>query len=372
MSLGQDTEFFLIDSRDDSFIPAHEFLPPVAKALEIGYYNKIFRDGFAVEVNTPATICRAQIWNNLSSTLKEPRGRLKLPPHVKFSTRPVVRLNMETKPTWPEDVTALGCSPTIDAYTGETKSIHVDPPFRTSGAHMHISEMGSVWMNDLKNHILFIKFCDLFIGLPETILFGDDLHFQRRTLYGQAGEFRVQKYSGGYRGLEYRVCSSRIYNHPSVQSLFFKILRDVCWRNFYLIKEKWNPKIEDSLREAINTGKGAMDLLEEFMRLLPQADRDYRNNGLSAGYGDRKNDADFTYRINPRQPPRPFHPETLLKLKEKLKSFPEKGPEGEYQEGHYGWNEYANDWELGPEGPKEEVSVKGAQAAFNILAGGQS
>ncbi len=358
MSLGQDTEFFLIDSRDDSFIPAHEHFPPVTKALPVGYADKVFRDGFAVEVNTYASVCRAQIWNSLADALKSAREKLKLPSYIKFSTRPVVRLDLATKPTWPEDVTALGCSPTIDAYTGEQKVIHTDPPFRTSGAHLHISDMSLPWMNELPNHLLFIKFCDLFIGLPETILFGDDLHFQRRTLYGQAGEFRVQNYGSGYRGLEYRVCSSRIYNHPAVQSLFFKILRDVCWRNFYSIKEKWNPKIEDSLREAINTGKGALDLLDEFMRLLPQADREYRNGGLSAGYGDRKNDKNYHSRINPGQPPRPFHPETLLRLKEKLKEYTENGLEGKYEEAHYGWNEYANDWELGPEGPKEEAPVK--------------
>lgn len=267
--IGQDTEFFAYDTVKGHCVPAHSIGIKKTKT-KIDYYGTYFRDGYAIEFNSPPSSCRAGIWENLSRVMQHLKYNV-LPSNITLITDPVSSIDLEELKTAPDDLKVLGCNPTLDAYKKEEKVVNVDPmtlPFRTTGAHMHYSfNRGEDYsLSDLG---ILAKYCDLTIGLPFTIIFGDDKEFQRRTLYGTAGEFRKQAYEKDYTGspiygFEYRVLSSRLYHHPGVFGLFFGIFKYLLEQRPSLLAAGWNDKLDEPLSRAINTGVGALELLQEF------------------------------------------------------------------------------------------------------------
>ena len=278
-SVGQDTEFFCFDTVRGHCVPAHSLGIKKEKS-KIDYYGSYFRDGYAIEFNTPPSTCRAGIWENLARVMEYVKLNV-LPKHIQLITDPVTNIDLEELKSAPADLKVLGCNPTFDAYKQQEKIVNVDPmtlPFRTTGAHMHFSFNSNDSVNSTEKHTLaelgiLAKYCDLMIGLPFTIIFGDDKEFQRRTLYGTAGEFRQQHYSKDcygqdINGFEYRVLSSRLYQHPGVFGLFFGIFKYLCQQRNVLFTAGWNDKLNKPLVRAINTGVGALGLLQEFSNAM--------------------------------------------------------------------------------------------------------
>ena len=273
MPIGQDTEFFAFDTVRGHCVPAHSL--GIAKTkVNVDYCGSYFRDGYAIEFNSPPASCRAGIWENLAKVMKHVKNNV-LKEHIILITDPVTNIDLEELKSAPADLKVLGCNPTFDAYKKEEKTVNVDPmtlPFRTTGAHMHYS-FNSHEKHKLSALGILAQYCDLLIGLPHTIIFGDDKEFQRRTLYGTAGEFRKQvyeknTYGGPIEGFEYRVLSSRLYNHPGVFSLFYGIFKYLLGNRNSLLTAGWNDKLSVPLARAINTGVGAMELLEEFSNAM--------------------------------------------------------------------------------------------------------
>ena len=315
--MGQDTEFFLWDKEKEQVIPAHQhfqakseasllaatkesdkYSDPPRNAQQVSLKTRyrvyqscsdraplVFRDGLAVEINTQPTSCRGYYWNNLRHALWLADSTL--PEGICWTTRPWVEVLPEMLKDAPEDVLELGCMPTLDAYTERKKSLgEIDPlklPFRTSGAHLHMSfKTESIWLERYKDGPIpqelwapFIKAADLLLGVPFTYVFGDELEFKRRKLYGQAGEFRYQQYSPQVDGLEYRVLSSRLYDHPGTGSLFLGIWKFVIGNHAArsLVESSWDKAWEDDICEAINTGnekalEKALNLSAEMMEKI--------------------------------------------------------------------------------------------------------
>lgn len=266
--IGQDTEYFLWDTKKQQVYPSWKHFPQKKKALKatyeafpLGHWSGrdayLYRDGLAVEVNSGPVTCRAWLWEDQKLTLQKLRPA-ELPQKVIYTTRPVVEVNEALRASFPKDVAQLGCSPTMDAYTGRQKIIKVDPrtlPFRSIGAHLHISftqQLHPAW------HQPFIKLADLLLGLPFTYIFADELEFKRRTLYGAAGEYRIQR---SYGGIEYRVLSPRLYNHPAIMGLFTGIWKHLLGSRALALWSYWDSAWEVPLQLAINTGEGLEELL---------------------------------------------------------------------------------------------------------------
>lgn len=309
--LGQDTEFFVYDTALGGVVPAHSV--GIAKEkTQIPYAGSYFRDGYAIEFNAPASSCRSGVWENLAKTMdnfkngfreqdvyNEKTGyyeTIKNPPAVpsryKLITDPCATIDLSEIKSWPKDLHVLGCHPTYDAYGECEKVVEVDPlelDFRTTGAHLHHSA-GSGFKPTLSQLGLYAKYCDLLVGLPHTIIYGDDMEFKRRTLYGQAGEFRKQEYKCSYGpgtvtiGFEYRVLSSRLYNHPGIFGLLSAIFKYTLERYGELDKAGWNKKLDAPLRKAINTGVGATELLEEFSSSMKLYQREDKSGMNGLGY----------------------------------------------------------------------------------------
>ena len=306
--LGQDSEFFLWNPIKQEVIPSYKYFEPrdIAKKIcqtnqakhilgDISYvrlkrkYNSrpftytdsktplIFRDGLAVEVNTNPTNCRAFLFNGVryALLLSEPWSRVSK--ERTYTSRPWVEVSQKLMNSFPEDLKVLGCSPSLDAYEEREKTVSVDPLktfFRTSGSHLHMSFYPKTVPPDT-HWGPFIRLADLLIGVPFTYIFRDELEFKRRKLYGQAGEFRFQNYSEVTKGLEYRVLSSRLWDHTAVASLFLGIWKFGFGNEEILNRwwQKYDPAWEDDIRLAINTGDEkaldammvhAMDFLREF------------------------------------------------------------------------------------------------------------
>lgn len=289
--VGHDSEFFLWDEAKQEVVPSFKYYPQVEKAKPFtatrrrirkryisppaqgptGYIGrtgrwadlytprvdvmcsgqpvKLFRDGLAVEINTSPVTCRAYLWNDTKMALLwgEPA---RMPKHYKFTSRPWVEVSKKLMDSFPPDLQVLGCSPSLDAYTERQKSIAVDPMktfFRTCGSHLHMSFVDGPPPEEY--WAPFIKLADLLIGVPFTYVFGDELERKRRKLYGQAGEFRFQKYGG----LEYRALSSRLWNHQGVFSLFTGIWKYILGGGgFKTLVEGWDKSWEPEIQQAIN------------------------------------------------------------------------------------------------------------------------
>lgn len=351
--LGQDTEFFVYDTTNGCVVPAHSI--GIAKEKkQIPYGGAYFRDGYAMEFNGPAASCRSGLWETLAKTMDSARNGYvetdvwnsktgmynltqetpAIPKGFKLITDPCATIDLSQIKSWPKDLHVLGCNPTYDAYGQCEKTVEVDPlelDFRTTGAHLHFSS-GAGFRPTLSQLGTYAKYCDLLIGLPFTIIYGDDMEFKRRTLYGQAGEFRKQEYPCSYGaqgvtyGFEYRVLSSRLYNHPGIFGLFSAIFKYTLERWRDLDAAGWNSKLDEPLRLAINTGQGATSLLSEFSKVLSDYAKPDSSGMNGLGYIPKDWGA------------------AILKLRDMRKSKDSTLNrflmwEGQLQ-GHWGWSEY--------------------------------
>jgi len=408
--LGQDSEFFLWDKEKEKVVESFHFFEkkPLAKRLFGGtqeaakrYWGStpvpedirvvdrelpepippfddvaplVFRDGLAVEINTAPTNCRGWFYNNVRWALW--LADAGLPEHVGWTSRPWVEVDPKDIQSWPEDLKELGCSPTLDAYTGKQKILRVNPlklPFRTSGSHFHMSFYTKP---ALEGHTAFIKLADMFIGLPFTFLFGDELEFKRRKLYGQAGEYRVQEYKEKNfpndpptPGLEYRVLSSRVWSHPGIFSLFSGIWKYVLGQPRMLEKawDRWDPAWEDELQEAINLGSEAalQSMMQKSVELMPSYyDAWERHPSGTDVYGypltpkARFDESDQLLYLRGDS----FSPEEKLSVWKKLReharagAFPDMGVmDPKLPEAHVGWQHYAQTQKLNPKVVRHDV-----------------
>ena len=259
---GSDPEFFIAD-KTNTPVPAHLFFPPKeAPFLESsgGETIKMFRDGYALELNIPPRTCRQEFAGRIRAGLHAAQS--KLPTGYSLLAIPSIKINLKDLADAPEDVLLFGCDAVADAYSGEDRSVNLNGlthPYRYAGGHLHYSGTWP-WLADRKARDLCVKMLDLYLGVPFTFLFHDLGEFRRRKHYGQAGEYRFQQYPDGTRGIEYRVLSPRVMNHPCLLSLCNGILRHVV-TNFVKLRPGWDATIEPKVRRAINTGFRAQELL---------------------------------------------------------------------------------------------------------------
>jgi hypothetical protein len=386
--IGHDSEFFLWDTLRGEVVPSFKYYKPQAqaKALRPSYqplkkkyaqhlpkgfraYGQnvhteyvvnrncsggkanIYRDGLAVEVGVDPVTCRAYMWNDtrLAMLLGEPA---RLPKRVVFTTKPWVPVSEKLMSTFPEDLRVLGCSPSKDAYRQSEKVVQVDPLktfYRTCGSHLHMSFAGYetkfgdrpvpevVWSP-------FIKLADLLLGVPFTLVFGDELEAKRRKLYGQAGEFRNQPYGG----LEYRVLSSRLWNHQATYSLFLGIWKYILGGQTPYLWQHYDEAWSDDIQQAINEADPAKcaALMPLWHKLMATTDHTY-----TVGSTVVRNYA-----------------EVFPKLREmNLRGlFPDAGVWSRplAPDAHQGWTEYSNyRWKLPTADPKELKDDYGQAAA---------
>lgn len=261
--LGTDPECFVLD-KEGNPVPAWRFFPPKEKKVATPELATIhggftsgayFRDGYALEFNTSPTSCRALMANELREIVR--LAMKKLPDGYTLTTTPAVKVKREDLEDVPSDCQIFGCDPAYNAYTQVLGCVDIDAlthEWRYGGGHMHI-EVPKSWSAEDK--FLFVKLCDLYIGLPLAYIFADDANRQRRRYYGRAGECRFQSYPAAYgrdeatEGVEYRVPSPQIWNDHRLTGLMFGVMRNLLYR-LPRLRETWDPGWEEDLQGQIN------------------------------------------------------------------------------------------------------------------------
>jgi hypothetical protein len=308
-----------------------------------GGIGHIYRDGLAVEINTPAGYCRAYQWGSVLECVKQGMEESGANRNNVFATlEPIANINLAALKGYPDDLKELGCLPSHNAYTKKQTKMTMNAktaPFRTAGGHMHVTSFENAQIDNKDYMCTFTKLCDLLIGLPSVVLFGDDMEFQRRELYGKAGEFRIKDHSvqGATKplwGHEYRVMSPRMWRHPAIASLCLGVYRDVIHKYKDVLIPEWNDSINEPLQKAINTGKGAVELLEEWEKVVAPYDELLRRE-------ERKTKKTLTYGTMWT-----LTTEAILKAKEETQKVGDNFPTySQYGNGHHcGWNDCMKKW----------------------------
>lgn len=258
--LGNDPEFFIFNNENKP-VPAWKFFPPqkekvAALTAEGDASAWYFRDGYAVEINTVPGTCREQMTYRVHKALRAIIE--KLPPGYTLKTLATIRISEHDLKEAPPDGQVFGCKPSINAYTGKESVVDLDAmshPFRYAGGHMHHSYRAPYLrdgaFNTRDTKLMFVKLCDLFIGLPFTYLYSSKDEKLRRKYYGRAGECRLPTYSGSYHGVEYRVPSPKLWNNHCLASMFFGVMRSIV-AQYEKLSAQYDPKWEKPIQDAIN------------------------------------------------------------------------------------------------------------------------
>ncbi len=216
MKVGTDPEYFLKSLRTGRYEPAHRVFPDKNNPMALGHGMKVFRDGYAVELNVPPQNDPAVLMLSVMEAIATVNNMVARD-GLRLASAATVPIDLrEDLDGAPDDVLHFGCEPSYCAYTGRTKIPQINAwehPWRYAGAHMHFSlspdeQERCAWISNKSKHLLFIRLLDFHVGLPLTAKMPTPEMFMRRRYYGQAGEFRPQQYPDGSVGLEYRTPAS--------------------------------------------------------------------------------------------------------------------------------------------------------------------
>lgn len=198
--LGADPEVFLKDATD-SFVSAIDLIGGSKlnpRPLPIGEGFAVQEDNVAVEYNIPASESKQQFGSNINKAMSYLSDQVAML-GLKFA--------QESATMFPDkqllDPRALefGCDPDFNAWNNGKRNPRpkaTDASLRTCGGHVHIGGVNGNPFSTKADVIKFIKYMDLFLGVPSTIMDNGDL---RKQLYGKAGAFRFKPYGCEYRSL---------------------------------------------------------------------------------------------------------------------------------------------------------------------------
>ncbi len=203
-TLGADPECFLVDAAG-AFISAIDLVGGTKEhpiPLPIGDGFAVQEDNVALEYNVPPAASKDQFVNNINrvmSYLSDQIGQKGL------------YFSPASATLWPKEqlvdhrARTFGCDPDFNAWRDgkpNRRPRAADETLRTCGGHIHFGYK----FNSQEEVISFIKYCDLFYGVPSVLM---DEGALRKELYGKAGAFRFKPY-----GCEYRTLSNFWVHNP--------------------------------------------------------------------------------------------------------------------------------------------------------------
>jgi hypothetical protein len=291
--IGTDPEIFAATSQLQ-IMPAHKLgIPMQFDKMKFGVgIASAHRDNWAIEFNTTqAYTCVQDVFWEIQ------RGKVAvkkvLPPGTRLVSDAAVKINLKHLDNAPADLMEFGCQPSYCAYdlVGKVPDLNAKiHEWRYAGGHLHWStdnieskvfihpycHPNEQVLQNPDDYPEIIRMMDGYVGLFLTFLYGDEKQFLRRKFYGQAGEFRPQRYpisKANYRaygegrteamGVEYRTPPPQVFDNEQVAVLAMSVGRWVI-HNFPEVRAKWDRGMEPYIREAINTGRGVESLVQKF------------------------------------------------------------------------------------------------------------
>lgn len=194
--LGADPEMFLVDAAGGlvSSIGKIGGSKEEPLPLPVGEGFAVQEDNVAIEFNIPPARNAEEFVDNIHRTtdyLRAMVGRMNLNiATMSAASFPVEQLNTP-------QALHFGCDPDYNAWTGRRnpKPKASDKTLRSCGGHVHI---GADLFQSEEDIVEFIKYCDLYLGVPSVLKDDGEL---RKKLYGKAGAFRYKPYGCEYRSL---------------------------------------------------------------------------------------------------------------------------------------------------------------------------
>jgi hypothetical protein len=168
----------------------------------------------------------------------------------------------------------FGCMPDYNIYSSkenvvDTSSLNKNN-VRTAGGHIHIGLTNPNFHPMARSSL--VKGCDMYVGLPLTILEGTS---QRKAFYGKAGSFRHKEY-----GIEYRTPSNVWLSSDNIKMWIFNQIKLVASDVVYNLSHNNQPRHErwiadtgeNSFQTIINSGlvDDAWDLCENYGIEIPK------------------------------------------------------------------------------------------------------
>lgn len=205
----------------DVNMPQDRLVDPKQKVESIGDFHG---DGFAFEINTEPVALnplafRRQVFqfNYLTRVLQNQIDAHNLG-YITSSFPTLYEISKGVFNKAPKEVRQLGCMPSLNIYDDPGDPSSLGDTVRTTGCHIHVSSPQLT----VETAMASIKWMDAFVGFHDAYQLSrigeineDDR--RRRTAYGRAGEFRLNKYNDGkIWGFEYRVLAG-----PSIISKHF-------------------------------------------------------------------------------------------------------------------------------------------------------
>lgn len=190
VTLGCDPEIFLTQNGK---IVEGNFLGPL---------SRVAPDGVQVELHPDPAICRELLGVQIAAILTALKQRLKSN-CLDLSFSVVVTIPQEDLSQMSTTARQLGCAPSKNAYNAQTtiNNVPSDYNVRSAGGHIHL---GSTWLQrNRKVAPIIAQVMDVVVGNTCVLLDRDPQAAERRTVYGQAGEYRTPAH-----GFEYRVLSN--------------------------------------------------------------------------------------------------------------------------------------------------------------------
>lgn len=226
--------------------------------LPIGDGFAVQEDNVALEYNVPPSQDKEQFVNTINRAMSYLTDMVQQKGY-KFASTSAVSFPMQE--LLHPAAMQFGCDPDFNAWLdgkANPRPAATDRQLRTCGGHVHVGHK----FKSRKQAFNFVKYLDLFLGVPSTLLDEGDL---RKNLYGKAGACRIKPY-----GVEYRSLSNFWVLDP--------VLTAWIWDATSAAMEAWHNKtinvdvLADDIQGVINNNDkaGAHLLIESLQLPMPQ------------------------------------------------------------------------------------------------------
>ena len=285
LKFGSDPEFFAAYEENGELY----VLPPVILRAEHGapFENNgrhpifarygetiVHEDGAAFEMSTPPSSDWKSMWNTINDVKKQfgtdvlsKYGDVCLPV---LHALPAMHWQVEK---WLEKgtdfrlATLFGCDADKDLFNTKARCKVIDAtmhPWRYAGGHIHVSGIPEIESQPL----IALRCMVMSAGLASTA-YSDvpELENERLFLYGKPGKYRIQEYSNGEMGIEYRTCSTRWTESFELAKKVFTWaeigMRILLQKGLYLEFEPIIPDITDAIIKVDqNKARSILDLIQ--------------------------------------------------------------------------------------------------------------
>lgn len=202
VTIGADPEMFIIDTAENNKVISSIGMIPGKKGES--FVDPKWAEGFGLETdnvlaefNIPPCTSRVEFVTYIEFMKDYVRGfvkKVKASYDIQCVASRIVDADQLTTPESME----FGCDADYNVYTESVneKPKCDDANLRSAGFHVHVGYDGF----NTNTSLHLVRMLDLFLGIPSILV---DPDTKRRSLYGKAGNFRLQPW-----GVEYRVLSS--------------------------------------------------------------------------------------------------------------------------------------------------------------------